>query len=51
MAESKIEKELQKFQSSKKMISQKIESIKSEQAKKKQDLFAEIEEKLKKKIK
>lgn len=46
--ESQIEKELQKFQSSKKQISQKIESIKSEQAKKKQDLFAELEQKLKK---
>lgn len=49
--ESKIEKELQKFQTSRKQISQKIESIKSEQAKKKQDLFAEIEQKLKKTIK
>lgn len=49
--ESKIEKELQKFQTAKKQISQKIESIKSEQAKKKQDLFAEIEQKLKKKLK
>ena len=46
--ESKIEKELQKFQTAKKQISQKIESIKSEQAKKKQDLFAELEQKLKK---
>jgi hypothetical protein len=49
--ESKIEKELQKFQTAKKQISQKIETIKSEQAKKKQDLFAEIEQKLKKKLK
>jgi len=49
--ESKIEKELQKFQSSRKQISKKIESIKTEQAKKKQDLFAELEQKLKKNLK
>jgi len=49
--ESKIEKELQRFQTEKKQITRKIESIKSEQAKKKQDLFAEIEQKLKKKLK
>jgi len=49
--ESKIEKELQKFQTERKQFSRKIESIKSEQAKKKQDLFAEIEQKLKKKLK
>jgi len=49
-AESKIEKELQKFQSSRKQITRKIESIKSEQARKKQDLFAELEQKLKKKL-
>ncbi|MEW6670501.1 MAG: hypothetical protein AB1427_02285 [Thermodesulfobacteriota bacterium] len=48
--ESKIEKELQKFQTARKQISQKIETIKSEQAKKKQDLFAEIEQKLKNKL-
>jgi len=48
--ESKIEQELKKFQTSKKQITRKIESIKSEQAKKKQDLFAEIEQKLKKKL-
>jgi len=46
--ESKIEKELQEFKTSKKHISEKIESIQSEQAKKKQDLFAELEKKLKK---
>ncbi len=51
VVESKLEKELQKFQTAKKQIDQKIESIKSEQAKKKQDLFAEIEQKLKDKIK
>lgn len=45
---SKIEKELQEFQSSKKHISEKIESIKSEQAKKKQHLFADLEQQLKK---
>lgn len=48
LVESKIEKELQKFQTERKQISRKIETIKSEQAKKKQDLFAEIEQKLKK---
>lgn len=51
VVESKLEKELQKFQTAKKQIDQKIESIKSEQAKKKQDLFAEIEQKLKDKFK
>ena len=51
VVESKIEKELQKFQTARKQISKKIETIKSEQAKKKQDLFAEIEQKLKKGLK
>ena len=48
--ESKIEQELKKFQTAKKQITRKVESIKSEQAKKKHDLFAEIEQKLKKKL-
>ena len=46
--ESRLEAELKKFQHSKKEISHKIESIQAEQAKKKKDLFAELEKNLKK---
>ena len=45
--ESPLEEELKKFQHSKKNFSQKIESIQAEQAKKKKDLFAELEKGLK----
>jgi hypothetical protein len=46
--ESRIEAELKKFQNSKNKITNKIESIQAEQAKKKKDLFAELEKNLKK---
>ena len=45
--ESRIEEELKKFQHSKKDISNKIGSIQAKQAKKKKDLFAELEKSLK----
>ena len=47
-SESRIEAELKRFQNSKKEITSKIESIQAEQAKKKKDLFAELEKNLKK---
>jgi len=47
-AESRLEAELKKFQHSKKEITHKIESIQAEQARKKKDLFAELEKNLKK---
>lgn len=47
---SKLEEELQKFQESQKGLSQKIESIKTQQAEKKKSLFAEMEKKLKKEL-
>ena len=40
--ESKLEEELKKFQESPKGLSQKIESIKTQQAEKKKNLFAEM---------
>ena len=46
--ESRIEAELKKFQHSKKEIKHKVESIQAEQAKKKKNLFAELEKSLKK---
>jgi hypothetical protein len=46
--ESKLEKELKKFQDTKKDYSEKIESIQAKQAEKKKSLFAELEKKLKK---
>ena len=45
--ENKLEEELKKFQDTQKALSQKIESFKAEQAKKKKDLFSEMEKKLK----
>jgi hypothetical protein len=48
--ESRLEQELKKFQHGKGVMQDKVASIKAEQARKKQDLFAEIEKKLKKKI-
>ncbi len=47
---SKLEEELKKFQESQKDLSQKIESIKTQQAEKKKNLFAEMEKKLKKEL-
>jgi hypothetical protein len=48
--ESRLEGELKKFQESQKGLSQKIESIKAQQAEKKKNLFAEMEKKLKQKF-
>ena len=48
--ESKLEEELKKFQESQKGLSQKIESIKTQQAEKKKNLFAEMEKKLKQEL-
>ena len=45
--ESKLEEELKKFRESQKGLSQKIESIQTQQAEKKKNLFAEMEKKLK----
>ncbi|MDL2123828.1 MAG: hypothetical protein LWX51_12280 [Deltaproteobacteria bacterium] len=46
--EDNLEKELKKFQNDKKDYIQKIELFKAEQEKKKKNLFAELEKKLKK---
>ena len=45
---SELDDALKKFQSERNKLAQKVESIKEEQAKKKKDLFADIEKKLKK---
>jgi hypothetical protein len=45
--ESKLEEELKKFQVEKNGLQKKVASIKAEQDKKKKDLFAQIEKKLK----
>ena len=45
-----LEKELKKFQESKKDYTQKIKLFQSEQEKKRKDLFAELEKKLKKDV-
>jgi hypothetical protein len=45
--ESRLEQELRKFKSGKNVIEEKVASIKAQQDQKKQDLFAEIEKKLK----
>ena len=45
--ENKLEEELKKFQDTQKALTQKIESFKAEQARKKKDLFSEMEKKLK----
>ena len=44
----KFKEELKKFQSDRNKFAQKIESFQAEQAKKKKNLFAELEDKLKK---
>lgn len=46
--EDTLEKSLKAFQNSRKDFTQKIESFQAEQAKKQRDLFAELEQKLKK---
>jgi DNA-binding IscR family transcriptional regulator len=48
--ESKLEEELKKFRESQKGLSQKIESIQTQQAEKKKNLFAEMEKKLKQEL-
>ena len=49
-SESKLDEELKRFKSSKKDLEKRVESIKSEQDKKQKQLFADIEEKLKKQL-
>jgi hypothetical protein len=48
--ESRLEQELKKFKKGKNAMEEKVASIKAQQDQKKQDLFAEIEKKLKKKM-
>jgi len=48
--ESRLEQELKKFQKGKNVLEEKVASIKAQQNQKKQDLFAEIEKKMKKKM-
>jgi hypothetical protein len=48
--ESRLEQELKKFKQGKDVMQEKVASIKAQQNQKKQDLFAEIEKKLKQKI-
>jgi DNA-binding Lrp family transcriptional regulator len=48
--ESRLEQELKKFKKGKNVMEEKVASIKAQQDQKKQDLFAEIEKKLKQKI-
>ena len=47
---SKLEEELKKFRESQKGLSQKIETIQTQQAEKKKNLFAEMEKKLKQEL-
>lgn len=47
---SQLDDELKKFQSEREKLAAKVESIKEEQEKKKKDLFADIEKKLKKNL-
>ena len=46
-SDNHFEEELKKFHDNRKAISQKIETFQAEQKKKKKDLFAEMEKKLK----
>jgi hypothetical protein len=48
--ESRLEQELKKFRKGKDVMKEKVASIKAQQDQKKQDLFAEIEKKLKQKM-
>jgi hypothetical protein len=49
--ETRLEQELKKFKKGRNAMEEKVASIKAQADQKKQDLFAEIEKKLKKKIK
>jgi hypothetical protein len=48
--ENSLAKELEKFQSERKSVEQKVAAMQAEMAKKKQDLFADIEAKFKKEM-
>jgi DNA-binding transcriptional regulator GbsR (MarR family) len=48
--ESRLEEELKRFRESQKGLTQKIESIQTQQAEKKKSLFAEMEKKLKQEL-
>ena len=48
--ETQLDEELQKFKKSQKALTEKIETIQAQQAKKKKDLFAEMEKKLKQEL-
>ena len=48
--ETKLEEDLKKFQDNQKALSHKIESFQAQQQKKKKDLFAEMEKKLKEEL-
>lgn len=48
--ESRLEQELKRFKQGRDVMQGKVEAIKAQQAQKKQDLFAEIEKKLKQKM-
>jgi hypothetical protein len=48
--ESRLEQELKKFRKGKNVMEEKVKGIKAQQEQKKQDLFAEIEKKLKQKM-
>ena len=48
--ETQLDAELQKFKKSQKALTEKIETIQAQQAKKKKDLFAEMEKKLKQEL-
>jgi len=48
--ESRLEQELKKFRQGKNVMEEKVASIKAQQDQKKQDLFADIEKKLKQKM-
>ena len=50
VAESRLEQELKKFRQGRDVMEEKVASIKAQQNQKKQDLFAEIEKKLKQKM-
>jgi small-conductance mechanosensitive channel len=48
--ETQLDAELQKFKASQKALTEKIETIQARQARKKKDLFAEMEKKLKQEL-
>lgn len=50
MEESRLEQELKKFRQGRNVMEEKVKGIKAQAEQKKQDLFAEIEKKLKKKM-